>query len=638
MFHARLKLIAVLILAGMVLIVARLGWMQLVMANHYRREGHERRIRRLFPPAPRGSILARDGTILASDRPVLSLGVVLRELDGVSPPAGRTSRMGVMIEWDDFKPMSPEEHRQWLRAVAAIAGDSVEGVEARIDQVRDRVEEDIEVNTRRILSGKDKGIEELNNLARLEERMLRWRLTRSPRTLYEDVPFEVVARAEAASADLRVIAVMESLKRRYREKPLAPHVVGYTNDITIHEYDLYRLDYLGDEAKRVFYHDTMGRTGIEERFNFELRGSRGRREEVINVYGQTQKVLSETIPLPGSNITLTIDPAVQEAAEKALAKVFGSTDCPGAAVCIDVFTGDVLAMASYPAYDPNTLKAEFAALLDTDGFGRYRPLLNRAIMGRYPLGSVFKTVTAVAALESGAIKPQTTFECKGFYLRGRNSRSWCHKRTGHGLMDLTEGIKKSCNVYFYNAGVAAGGTALVEWAVRFGFGRSTGLDLPGEAAGQIPITRSKGDVVNLSVGQGALLVTPLQVARMMAAVANGGMLVEAHLERGAGGGIGRSVGMRESTLRVLRNAFYKVVNERGGTGYNNVRSNSVKIAGKTGTAQAPKGDHAWFAGFAPFDEPRIAFAVVVEHGGHGGPVAGPVGKAIAEAWARENPR
>jgi len=624
----------------MALVVVRLGYMQVLRAEHYRQEGRERRIRVKFPDAPRGRILARDGTVLAEDRPVLSVCVVLKDIDAVSPRPPIQSHYGISVEFDEIEPLAGERYDSWCRKVALLVGDSVEAVKARVDDARAAVEAEIAARRRQILAGGDDA--SLRAQARLEERILRNRLPAEPRVLYEDVPFEVAARAEVAAVDMPGLAVTESLKRMYRDEPLAVHVVGYTSGVSAREYDLYKYDYLGDESKRVFFHDTMGRTGIEEFYNFELRGSRGRREEVINARGQVQRVLSEEPPVEGRTITLTIDPRIQKAAEAALEKAFADLDCAGAAVCIDVWNGAVLAMASHPAYDPNTIRERYCELQDTDGFGRYRPLLNRATAGLYPLGSVFKIVTATAALESFAITPGTVFNCDGVFELGRGRfHCWiAHTAArGHGSLDLYDAIKKSCNVYFYNAGLAAGGPALVEWGLRYGFGKRAEIDLPGEAGGKLEVVKQPGDVVNLSIGQGGLLVTPLQVARMIAAVANGGTLVDVHMVKAHEGGPDRPVGLRPSTLEALRKGLYKVVNESGGTGYRTVRSEKIVIAGKTGTAQAPpKEDHAWFAGYAPFEDPKIAFAVVIEHGGHGGASAGPVAKAIAQAWAREHGR
>ncbi len=621
MFHARLKIVAFVIFAGMVLVLARLVQMQLLKADFYREEGRRRRIRVRSLDAPRGAIITRDGVILAEDLPVRSVCVVLAKLDH----------------------MDKDNLDHWRAWVADIAGDTLEGVSARLAAARERIASDIRKRKKFILSHGPPGSAALEKKAKNEERFMRRKLPRTPQVLYEDVAFDVAARAEAASTELDGLVVTESMKRKYPRGSLAAHVVGYTAKVTPGEYDLYRFNYLGDESKRFFLRDTIGRTGIEKQYDFELRGRRGRIEEVINVNEQPQKILSNEPSKPGRDIVLTIDSRLQETAQQALAEVFARTKHPGAAVCIDVHTGDVLAMASCPSYDPNTLSRDISELIDPDGLGKYRPMYNRAIRGGYPLGSVFKIVTATAALETGAITPSTKFTCDGYLKVGkRKFYCWIGRAPyfgGHGTIDLLDAIKVSCNVYFYNVGRLVGPEALVEWAKRYGFGRVTGIDLPLESPGNVETPHRGGDVINLAIGQGRLLVTPLQVCRMIAAVAGEGGLAVPRVRLNARGQPAGLVGFKTSTWQTLRKGLYDVVNVKGGTGYRTVRSDLVTIAGKTGTAQAGRGgDHAWFAGFAPYENPQIAFAVVIEHGGHGGAAAGPVAKALAEAWAKRRER
>lgn len=629
MFHVRLKLVALTVLAGMAIIGVRLGQMQLLMGDFYREEGRRRRIRQWYPNAPRGKITARDGTILAEDQPVRSVAVILRDIELREDTAGKKERG-----------LSRDEYERWCAAVAEIAGDTVEGLDAELERVRAEMEEEVDREVRREYSkGPGEASDSEARKARRFGNLIRRLLSKRPHVLYEDVAFNVAARAEVASVELPGLMVTESMKRKYPEELLAAHVLGYVGKITPKEYDLYRDEYEGDERKRVAFEDVMGRAGIERRYNSELRGQRGWRREVVNARREPQKVLSDLPAVRGATIRLAIDPALQRAAERELERIFVAQGRPGAAVCMDVWTGEVLAMASWPTFDPGTFRKEYGRLSDPDELGKYRPLLNRAFRGRYPPGSVFKVVTATAALETGAIAASTQFTCNGVFHLPRVRRGWlCHRRIGHGTIGLHEGIQKSCNVYFYNTGLKAGGSALVEWAARYGFGQPTGIDFDAESARKLDYPRRTGDVVNLSIGQGSLTVTPLQVCGMMAAVANGGELLRPRLRLGGQSMTRHHVGFTDKTLADLRRGLYLVVNEKGGTGYKPVRSREIVIAGKTGTAQAGTGreDHAWFAGYAPFDDPAIAFAVVIEHGGHGGATAGPVAKAIAEAWAKEN--
>ena len=591
--------------------------MKRLKADNYREEGRRRRIRVRSLDAPRGAITTRDGVVLAEDLPVRSVCVVFANLDR----------------------MNKDDLDQWRARVADIAGDTLGGIDERLAAARERIASDIRKRKKYILSHGVPGSAALKKKAKNEERFMRRKLPRMPQVLYEDVAFDVTARAEAASTELDGLVVTESMKRKYPRGSLAAHVVGYTAKVTPEEYDLYRFDYLGDESKRFFLRDTIGRVGIERRYDFELRGRRGRIEEVINVNEQPQKILSDEPSKSGGDVVLTIDSRLQETAQQALAEVFARTKHPGAAVCIDVHTGDVLAMASCPSYDPNTVSRDIAKLIDPDGLGKYRPMYNRAIRGGYPLGSVFKIVTATAALETGAITPSTKFTCDGYLKVGkRKFYCWIGRAPyhgGHGTIDLLEAIKVSCNVYFYNTGRLTGAKALVEWAEHYGFGRVTGVDLPLESPGNVETPQRGGDVINLSIGQGRLLVTPLQVCRMVAAVAGEGKLPAPHVRLDVPGRSAGLVGFKTSTWQTLRKGLCDVVNVKGGTGYRTVKSDVITIAGKTGTAQAGRGgDHAWFAGFAPYENPEIAFAVVIEHGGHGGAAAGPVAKSLAEAWAK----
>ena len=638
MFHVRLKVVAAFIFLMMLAVLVRLAYMQVFNSEFYRQEARRRQIRTSYPDAPRGLIQARDGTILADDRTVLNVCVTLK----------------------DLLKMPPEELRRWFAAVAAVTGDTTEAVGARIQYVWNTIESGVASSAQATLALGPPGDPRLAKQARREAGLIRTMEYRRPQVIYEDVGFVEAARAEVASSDIGGLVVTESMQRKYMPVTVTDssgrqitarmaHVLGYVSEITRDEWQRYRFDYGGEERKRVFYHDVMGRDGVEEYYNLDLRGARGKREEVINVRGDPQKTLTDDAAQPGATIILAIDPFLQAAAEDALAKILADEKepRPGAAVCMDVRTGEVLVLASSPSYDPNTIRQDMPRLTDPNGLGRFKPFLNRATDGRYPMGSTFKVVTATAALESGAIRPSTAFTCSGTFQLGKSDfRCWISRppyNGAHGSLALIKAIQVSCNIYFYNAGLKTGGPALAEWSLGYGFGSTTGIDLASESSGKVPYPRYPGDVVNLSIGQGALLATPVQVCRMIAAVANGGTLLSPRLRREAPPGKTALVGFSSSTLATLRQGLYDVVNVRGGTGWLNVRSDKIVIAGKSGTAQAPdqggmSGDHAWFAGFAPFDKPEIAFAVLVEHGGHGGAVAGPVAKAIAEAYADEKAR
>jgi cell division protein FtsI/penicillin-binding protein 2 len=382
----------------------------------------------------------------------------------------------------------------------------------------------------------------------------------------------------------------------------------------------------------------VGRGGVEGACEDLLRGSRGLFQKGIE-----GELLEDLPPVPGQDVHLTLDIALEADVEDLLDHPpGGASRTAGAAVVLDCRSGDVLVLATAPRYDPRTFQADFPDLA-RDPAG---PLLNRAVQGLYPLGSVFKAITATAALHEGAITTQTTLTCNGVLDPAHPNRFRCDvfvtHGAVHGTIPLRTAIQKSCNLYFYQVAELlgrreGGGTDLAlardrlqTWAERFGLGRRAGLGLPGEQAGNLNV----GDPRNLAVGQGELLVTPFQVAQVYALVASDGRMPPPRLvrERAPAEPTRPPLPVNPNWMAFLRDAFAAVVNEQGGTAYSNGYLPEVRYAGKTGTAQAGAGEpHAWFAGFAPAENPRIAFAIVVEHGGHGGTAAAPIGRELVKA-------
>lgn len=438
-------------------------------------------------------------------------------------------------------------------------------------------------------------------------------------------PPQVVARLAEHAPYLTGVRVSAEAVRHYPNGPLAAHVLGYVRAISAEE--LAR-----SEPGEYQPGEVVGKEGVERSANVTLRGADGGEQVEVDAAGRVVQTLGTVPPRPGGALRLTLDRNVQRAAEEALG------DRTGAVVALDPRTGAILALASHPAYDPNLFtrplsKAEWRRLN-----GPNRPQQNRAISGQYAPGSVFKIVTAAAALEAGECHLHSTFSCRGRLTLG----SWslrCWKRDGHGTLDYVHGFAQSCNVMFATLGRRVGPEGLADMAHRFGLGRETGIDIRGEAGGLVPTREWKrtvrrlpwypGDTCQMAVGQGDVLVTPLQVAREAAVVANGGRLVTPHVVRGADAPV-TSVGLRAATLAALR-AGMEAVAARGGTAAA-VANPRYRVAGKTGTAEAARGaPHAWFAGYAPAEAPRVAVAVVVEHGGHGGAEAAPVAKRVFDA-------
>jgi len=434
--------------------------------------------------------------------------------------------------------------------------------------------------------------------------------------------------------------------RDYPSNLLASHMVGYVG----------RSDPAQATNSEPFDYalaEWAGRTGVERSFDPELRGEPGR--EVVRIDAAGYRFVRDRAAGPearaewrresvaGQDVRLAADVHVQAAAEQALE---GAT---GAVVVVDPANGDVLAMASAPGFDPNELAAGLAAeqwqALQSDP---RKPLNPRAHWGLYAPGSAFKPVTALAALEAGRATPQLTFTCPGYFLLGRARFECWENRAGHGPQNLAQALQHSCNVYFFNLGLRCGPQAIHDMALQFGFGRLTGIDLGGEKAGLVPDDAWKrqhqhdggrdGDTCNLSIGQGALLVTPLQMATFAMALANGGRLYQPRLVlevRDAAGRplralaprLVRTLAVAPAHLRLVREALRAVIESPTGTG-RKAAVEGFPAAGKTGTAEhGAKGSGqkwTWMIAFAPYDHPRYALAMLVEEGVSGGSTVAPL--------------
>jgi penicillin-binding protein 2 len=413
-------------------------------------------------------------------------------------------------------------------------------------------------------------------------------------------------------------------RRIYPAGPLAAHVTGYVGEITREE-----LQQRGDQG--YLGGDQLGKAGIERFYEEQLRGQAGEEAVEVDARGRRLRQIDYRPPAPGADIRLTLDLGAQRVAAELM------SGRRGVLLAMDVHTGALRVFYSSPTYDVNPLTwgvspSEWGKLVNDPD----RPMLNRAIGGVYPPGSVFKVVPALLGLASGTVTASTTVHCPGYMNLGdRTFRCW--QRWGHGRENLVTAIRDSCDVYFYQLGLWLGADALVSFAERFGIGKLTGVDLPGEVEGtaagrewkkrRLNESWYQGDTVNYSIGQGFLLMTPLQVARMAAVVANGGKLVTPHFAEGHSASV-TDLQLPQEALRLVRKGLEEVV--RTGTG-KPAGAFGVEIAGKTGTAQNAHGeDHAWFFGYAPAKDPKLVAVALVEGGGKGSSVAGPL---VAELLA-----
>ncbi len=459
--------------------------------------------------------------------------------------------------------------------------------------------------------------------------------------LKHDVSFEEVARIEARKIDFPGLQVDVSSAREYLYGQTAAHVLGYLGSPTPRQ--LKSPEY-SDIPSREF----IGQFGIEKSYDSTLRGIAGKKVVEVDALGNAIKFFRIQKPVRGEDIQLGIDVNMQIEAEKAL------KDRAGAVVAVKTDTGEILALASSPSFDPNLFVGginydDWKGLIDDPR----KPLMNRAIQNQYPPGSTFKPITALAALENDIVSEDTSFFCSGSLFFGRTFRCW--KEGGHGSISLHKAIVESCDVYFYEIGKRISIDTIAEYASAFGLGSPTGIELDGETSGIVPSTKWKlrtknekwyqGETLNTAIGQGYLNVTPIQMARLIAAVVNGGKLYKLHLLKSDDRGEKPEniIDIGKAHIESVKKALLGVVYEEGGTGWA-ARSDVVSIGGKTGTAQviggAVKGkylpdqyqDHAWFVAFAPEYNPEIAVSVFVEHGGHGGTAAAPIAKRVIEAY------
>ena len=502
----------------------------------------------------------------------------------------------------------------------------------------------------------DGTVQSLSKILNLPEGTVRERIERyrnrptfEPVIVKEDVDLAEAAYLESRRLELPEVSVAIEPKRSYEDHDLAAHALGYVGEIS--ETQLGKPRFAGYQLG-----DVVGKAGLESYYDNDLAGEKGWKQVIVNSLGREIRSLPVgKRPLPGNALRLTLDLDLQEALEAAFADKMGS------AVFLDPDTGEILAIISKPSFDPNVFARRFSVeewkeLINSET----HPLQNRAIQSKFAPGSVFKIVMAIAALESGKATPSRTDFCPGYtVIYGR--KFLCHQEGGHGTVAMLEAIKKSCNVYFYHLGKDMGIQIISEWAHKLGFGQPTGIDLAHEESGTVPDdawkrrTRNEqwypGETISVSIGQGALEVTPIQMAVFASVIGNGGTFYRPHLliSREVRGGVEEAtkppevlgkVNLKPSTLQVVKEAMWEVVNQ-GGTG-TKAAIPGKDVCGKTGTAQVVKAsagvkseklaeairDNAWFVGFAPRDHPRIAFAVFVERGGHGGEAAAPIAQTV----------
>lgn len=475
-----------------------------------------------------------------------------------------------------------------------------------------------------------------------------------------DLAWDEMALVETFQPEMPGALIQVQPKREYRQKGRACHVLGYLGEIT-------EKQLKSNSFPNYKMGDALGKCGIEAAWEKYLRGQRGYRRIEVDAYGRELGQLDRQFPTPGGNIVLTLDSRLQQEAEDCL------FDKAGAIVALDPRSGKILAMVSSPIYSPEAFERGLSPYeWQTLSKRKDHPLENRVIKGQYPPGSTFKIVMATAALEEKVITPTTTFDCSGTMPFGEHEFH-CWRKGGHGTVNLHRALMESCDIFFYQVGRRLGIERIAKWGKLFGLGAPTGLLLDREMSGLVASPSWKlarfhkpwqeGDTLSVAIGQGYNLATPLQMAQVTAAIANGGRLYEPQLVEKVespageviyqpGPALKSQMNISPSTLAQVRKGLSGVVNEDRGTGRGALIP-GLEVAGKTGTAQVvtlekEKRDkekrgktsyhyenHAWFVAFAPVEDPEIAVAVIVEHGGGGGAVAAPLARRIIAAYFPE---
>ncbi len=455
-----------------------------------------------------------------------------------------------------------------------------------------------------------------------------------PVNIILDADLEIISKIKELEDKLPGVLVTTNIIREYPNGNTASHILGYVGEVSKEEIKIF-------QAYGVKMGDIVGKTGIERGYQKELMGIPGGEQVEVDAMGRPIKILGTVPPIPGSTLVTTINLDLQKVVEESLKR----RGLPGAIVVMDPRNGDVLAMASNPDFDPNSFARGITAEEWKKLLSIKKPLLNRAISAAYPPGSTFKIAVALGALVEGITDKNTLFYCPGSMLIGnRKFRCW----TTHGRIDFLNAISKSCDVAFYTIGLKLGLEKMAKYARLLGLGNLTGIDIPGEARGLIPDPSWKkgpwyiGDTANMSIGQGYVQVTPIQMAVLVSTIANGGKvykprIVSKIISQDSTVKIQPPVLIRDISkfkkeIDIIKEGMKLVVDV--GTG-NLAKVRGVTVAGKTGTAENfpnienPLGkDHAWFIAYAPTDNPKIALSIIIEQGGHGGSTAAPIAAEI----------
>lgn len=548
----------------------------IIQHDKYRQLADYNRIRPVLVNAPRGQIFDRNGVLIAANQSVYSVSVVRDEM------RNEDDELNLLAEYIGIK------------------------------------REIIDLNMKKYYRG----------------RFL-------PATIARDVSIKNLSLIEEHRGDLPGVNYSEFPIRLYMDKPgpQLSHVLGYLREIGRNELEKYaNSDYTPG--------DFIGAQGLEKQYEWRLKGFKGILYYQVDALGREVGLVMDKAPIPptpGEDLTITIDSGLQGYAEELLEGGIGSI------VMMNASTGEVLAMVSKPDY----VLDDFAGFIDERSWGEYvsdttKPLLNRATLGLYPPGSAYKIITTIAALEEYKVDPLWTIECSGIYQYGDRSFG-CWKPEGHGTVNLSKGLVESCNIYFYHLIQRMELDVWYKYGRMFGFDEKTGIDLPEEYSGIIPDRKymdnkygkhrwTRGFLLNVAIGQGDILVTPLQMVRFISMIATRGKYIQPWLvepyQLSEEEKRDKRVNLKKSTWDKIHKMTFDVVNAFNGTAYSSrISDKKIKFYGKTGTAENPHGKpHAWFVGFAVYRSEIVSISVIIENGGHGGVFAAPIASKLIQYW------
>lgn len=669
--NLRFNVLTVLIYIAGIILIAKLFSLQIVHGAEYREQSNTRLTRESTLEAARGDILDKTGTKLVTSKTEFSIEMYKSKVDTDTLNESILNMVKVLEKYDcsysDIFPIKIEPY-EFTISDEALAN----------WKKTNKFDEDISAE-QAFYKFKDKykikntDVQEIRKIIAIRYLIAQkgYSSTKAV-TISEDVPREAVAEFSECSEKFAGINIVVKPIREYTSGTLASHILGYAGKISSEEY----------ETRKNYYtsNDLIGKTGIEYVFEEYLKGRNGTKQIDMDVDGTTTAEYISEEAIAGSDVVLTIDANLQKVTENALAsniqKIasggFGKAyDAKaGACVVMNVNTGEVLAMASYPDYNPS----DFVGGISNEAWNNYannpaKPLVDKTIQNSYSPGSTFKMITAIAGLESGAIKLNEKINDTGVYKKyGISMNCWYYTdyHTGHGWVNVSQAIEKSCNYFFYETGDRMGIDKLAEIARYFGLGNKTGIELRGETAGVLASREAKqklhpddqnwnpGNTLNAAIGQGDNEFSPLQMARYISMLANGGHKIDVSIVktiRNANGSevsreeinqfVNKKLGLEEDTseeidinqdyLNAVLAGMKSVTSDSGGTAYVRFKDFNISVGGKTGSAEAPNNQvHAWFVGFAPFENPEIAIVVMVENGGHGNYTAEVVRDIMAE--------